>query len=122
MTKQWQSNVAFHRYYQQLKVTIESFSRMTPRTLHQYRPIAKFCVDPHFIYITARRDEHHEELQSYYKLTDENMDQITKEFLEEFILPVVDAELYNTDNIGSPIVTLFENIGQSSGTKKQDQV
>jgi hypothetical protein len=26
MTKQWKSNVVFHGYYQQLKVTIESFS------------------------------------------------------------------------------------------------
>jgi hypothetical protein len=62
MTKQWQSNAMFHAYYQQLKVAIESFSHMTPCTLHQYRPIEKFRVDPHFIYITARRDENHEEL------------------------------------------------------------
>jgi hypothetical protein len=57
MTKQWQSNVMFHAYYQQLKVSIESFPCMTPHTLHQYRPIEKFHTDPHFIYITAHRDE-----------------------------------------------------------------
>jgi hypothetical protein len=80
MTKQWQSNVMFHRYYQQLKVSIEAFPRMTPHTLHQYQPIAKFHIDPHFIYITARRDEHQEILQSYYKLTDADMEQIIKDW------------------------------------------
>jgi hypothetical protein len=68
MKKQWQSNVVLHRYYQQLKVSIEAFPRMTPHTLHQYQPIAKFCANPHFIYITAQRDEHQEILQSYYRL------------------------------------------------------
>jgi hypothetical protein len=40
-----------------------------------------------------RRDENQEELQSYYKLTDDDMEQITKEWLEEFLVPVVDEEL-----------------------------
>jgi hypothetical protein len=52
MTKQWKSNVVFHEYYQKLKVSIESFPRMRPRNLHQYRPIAEIHTDPHFIYIT----------------------------------------------------------------------
>jgi hypothetical protein len=64
---------------------------MTPHTLHQYIPLAKFHADPHFIYITAHRDESKEELQSYYKLTDEDMEQITKEWSEEF-LALVDDE------------------------------
>jgi hypothetical protein len=84
VSKQWKSNVMFHAYYQQLKFSIESFPCMTPHTLHQYRPIAKFCTDPHFIYITAHRDESKEELQYYYKLTDEDMEQITKKWMEEF--------------------------------------
>jgi hypothetical protein len=82
MSKQWQSNVVFHAYYQQLKRAIEAFPCMTPNTLHQYRPLAKFHADRHFIYITARRDESKEELQSYYKLTDEDMEEITKEWLD----------------------------------------
>jgi hypothetical protein len=81
MSKKWQSNIVFHSYYQQLKVVIELFPHMTPCTLHQYRPLAKFHADPHFIYITARRDERKEELQSYYKMNDEDMEQIMKEFL-----------------------------------------
>ena len=34
MTRQWQSNAVFHGYYQQLKVAIKSFPRMTSHTLH----------------------------------------------------------------------------------------
>jgi len=44
-------------------------------------------------------------LHSYYKLKDEDMEKITKEWLEEFLVPVADAELSNTDMIGIPIVT-----------------
>ena len=105
MTKQWQSNVVFHAYYQQLKVSIESFPCKTPRTLHKYKAIENFHVDPHFIYITMHIYENKEELQSYYKLTDEDMEQLTKEWSEEFLVPVTDAELSDTDTIGSPMVT-----------------
>jgi hypothetical protein len=61
MTKQWQSNVVFHAYYQQLKVSIESFPCKTPRTLHKYRAIENFHADPHFIYITMHIYENKEE-------------------------------------------------------------
>jgi hypothetical protein len=57
----------------------------------------KFRVDPHFIYITTHRYENQEELQSYYKLTDEDMEHITKEWSKEFLVLVTDAELSNTD-------------------------
>jgi hypothetical protein len=110
MSKQWKSNTVFHAYYQQLKVSIESFPCMTPHTLHHYRPITKFCADPHFIYIIARRDESKEELQSYYKLRDEDMEQITKEWPEEFLVPIVDAKLSKNDTIGSPMVTRVEHV------------
>jgi hypothetical protein len=110
MSKKWQSNALFHAYYHQLKVSIESFPCMTPHTLHQYRPIAKFHVDRHFIYIATRRDEIKEELQFYYKLTDEDMEHITKEWLEEFLLPVADVELSDTDIIVSPLVTWVEHV------------
>jgi hypothetical protein len=70
MNKQWQYNVIFHTYYSQLKVTIQSEPRMTPNNLHRFRPLMKFNVDRHFIYIIARADEHKEQLQSYYKMTE----------------------------------------------------
>jgi hypothetical protein len=69
MGKQWQSNAVFHGYYLQLKRAIDSFPCMTPNTLDRFRPITKFHIDRHFIYITVCGDEHKEELQSYYKLT-----------------------------------------------------
>jgi hypothetical protein len=87
--------------------------------LHQYRPLAKFRADRHFIYIIARRDESKEELQSYYKLTDEDMEEITKEWPTEFLVPVEDAELFDLDIIGSPLVTQTEYDGQSSANKKK---
>jgi hypothetical protein len=91
MVKQWQSNAVFHTYYIQLTDTIESFPRMTLNTLHQYRPFVKFRTDRNFNYITTRRDESKEELQSYYKLTKEDMEEITKEWPTEFFVLVKDA-------------------------------
>jgi hypothetical protein len=62
MSKQWQLNIVFHAYYQQLKHFIEALPCMTLNTLHQYRPLVNFHADQHFIYITVRRDEIKEEL------------------------------------------------------------
>jgi uncharacterized protein YsxB (DUF464 family) len=84
---------------------------MTPCTLHQYKSIAKFHVDPHFIYIIVPKDESKEELQYYYKMIDEDMEKIMKEWPEEFQTPIVDVELSNADIIGSPLVTRFEHVG-----------
>jgi hypothetical protein len=91
---------------------------MTPCTLHQYRPLAKFCTDQHFIYITTCKDESKEELQYYYKLTDEYMEQIMKEWPIEFLVSVDDVELFDPDIIGSPLVTQFEHAGHTSVKKK----
>jgi len=52
---------------------------MTLSTLHRFRPLAKFCTDRHFIYITVQEDEHKEELQYHYKLIEEDMKEITME-------------------------------------------
>jgi hypothetical protein len=46
------------------------------------------------------------------------MEEITKEWLEEFLVPFTNAELFDTDTIEIPIVTRVEHVGQSSGTKK----
>jgi hypothetical protein len=59
----------FHTYYLQLMRDIESFPHMMLNTLDRLRPVAKFREDRNFIYITAHRDEHKEEVQSYYKIT-----------------------------------------------------
>jgi hypothetical protein len=39
----------------------------------------KFHVDQHFIYIIMRADEHKEELQLYYNITEEDLEEITKD-------------------------------------------
>jgi hypothetical protein len=119
MAKQWQSNAVFHAYYIQLTHAIESFPWMNLNTLHQYRPLAKFRVDRHSTYITAHRDESKEELRSYYKLTDEDMEEITKEWPAKFLVPVEDVEISNLDIIRSPLVTRVEHDGQSNTKKKK---
>jgi hypothetical protein len=48
----------------------------------------KFCIDRHFIYIIARGDESKEELQSYYNLIEEDLEEITKDCLTELLIPV----------------------------------
>jgi hypothetical protein len=78
---------------------------MTQNTLHRFKPIAKFYVDKNFIYIIVHKDETKEDLQSYYKLTDEDMEEITKEWPNEFLIPVKQMDLSNPDIIGSPMVT-----------------
>jgi hypothetical protein len=87
LAKKWYLNTVFHTYYLQLKRDIESFPRMTSNPLHRFRALAKFHVDRHFIYITVRTNKNKEELQSYYNLTEENMEEITKEWLIEFLTP-----------------------------------
>jgi hypothetical protein len=47
------------------------------------------------------------------------MEQITKDYPKEFLVHVADAELSDTDTIGSPIVTRVEHVGQSSGMKNK---
>jgi hypothetical protein len=51
-------------------------------------------------------------------MIDEDMEYITKECTEEFIVLVADAKLSNTDTIRSPIFTRVEHVEQSCGTKK----
>ena len=58
MNKKWQSNVVFHTYYNQVKLSIQSKPRIMPNTLHRFRPSVKFNADRHFIYITTHADEH----------------------------------------------------------------
>jgi hypothetical protein len=98
MNKQWQSNVIFHTYYNQLKVAIQAMPRITLNTLHRFRPLMKFSVDRHFIYITVRADEHKQQLQSYYKLMEDDLEEITKEWSVDLLVPVDPAEMSDVDS------------------------
>jgi hypothetical protein len=92
---------------------------MTSNTLHRFRPFVKFRVDGHFIYIITSIDEHKEEIQSYYKLAEEDMEEITKEWLVEFLIPVNRVVLSDPDLIGSPLVTHEEYDAPSSSRRKK---
>jgi hypothetical protein len=123
MGKKWHSNAVFHTYYLQLKRAIESFPRMMPNTLDRFRTLMKFCADRHFLYITTHTNENKEELQSYYNLTEEDLEEITKEWPTEFLIPVAKVELSDPNLIGSPVVTREEyNAPNSSRIKKNEDV
>ena len=92
---------------------------MNSNNLHTYRPLAKFHVDFHFIYITVHRDESKEEFLSYYKLTDEDMEEITKEWSSKFLVPVEQTKLSDPDIIRSPLVTRIECDGLRNAKKKK---
>jgi hypothetical protein len=98
MNKQWQSNVVFHMYYNQLKVTIQSEPRMTLNTLHRFRPLMKFSVDRHFIYITVHADGNKQQMQSYYKLMEDDLEEITKEWLADLLVPTDLAKMSDVDS------------------------
>jgi hypothetical protein len=117
MNKQWQSNVVFHTYYNQLKQAIQSEPRMTPNTLHRFRPLMKFSADHHFIYITTHADEHKQQLQSYYKLTEEDLEEITKEWSVDLLIPANPVELSDVD---SPEAA--QDTPRPSKTKKPEEV
>jgi hypothetical protein len=111
----------FHTYYLQLKRAIESFPRIMLNTLHRFRPFAKFHVDSNFIYITERRDESKEELQSYYNLTEEKLEEITKDLPKQFLVLVDQAELSDSDLVGIHVVTREEYDAPNSSKKKKKE-
>jgi hypothetical protein len=61
----------------------------------------KFCTDRHFIYLTTRANEHKEQLQSYYKLTEDDLEEITKYWLIDLLIPVDFDFIISTLNDGS---------------------
>jgi hypothetical protein len=90
---------------------------MMLNTLHRFRPLMKFNADRHFIYITARADEHKQQLQSYYKLTEEDLEEITKDWSVDLLIPADPAEISDID---SP-ETVQDTPGPSR-TKKTEEV
>jgi hypothetical protein len=87
----------FHSYYNQLKFAIQDTPRITLNTLHRFRPLMKFSADRHFLYIMAHADEKKQQLQSYYKLTEEDMEDITKEWSADLLVPADPVEISNVD-------------------------
>jgi hypothetical protein len=71
---------------------------MTPNTLHRFRPLMKFNADRHFIYITACADEHKKQLQSYYKMMEEDLEEITKDWSADLLIPADPVEMSDIDS------------------------
>jgi hypothetical protein len=113
-------NVVFHTYYLQLNRAIKVFPHMTLNTLYRFKPLIKFCADRHFIYITARANEHKEELQSYYKLTEEDIEEIIKDWLADLLISVDPAEMSDPELIGSSKATHKEH--DTPGTNRWKKI
>jgi hypothetical protein len=58
----------------------------------------KFSTDRHFIYITTHANEHKKQLQSYYKLTEEDLEEITKDWSVDLLIPVDPSEMFDIDS------------------------
>jgi hypothetical protein len=58
----------------------------------------KFSADRHFTYITTCADEHKQQLQSYYKLTKDDLEEITKEWSTELLVAADPTDMYNVDS------------------------
>jgi hypothetical protein len=83
----------------------------------------KFHTDIHFIYITARGDEHKEILQSYYKLTEEELEEITKKWPVELLIPIDPIEMSDPKLIKIPMITREGNdTPRTSRRKKTEEV
>jgi hypothetical protein len=85
-------------------------------TLYRFTPLMKFSADRHFTYITVHADEHKQQLQSYYKLTEDDLEDITKEWLADLLVPMDLAEMFDVD---SP-ETMSDTPGRSK-MKKNDE-
>jgi hypothetical protein len=79
--------------------------------------LIKFSANFHFTYITACTDEHKQQLQSYYKLTDEDLEQITKEWLVDLLVP---SDPTKISNMESPEAIM--DTPEPSKTKKDDEL
>jgi hypothetical protein len=58
----------------------------------------KFSTNHHFIYITTCIDEPKKELQSYYKLIEENLEDITKDWSVDLLIPADPMEISDIDS------------------------
>ena len=58
----------------------------------------KFNADRHLNYITVRAYEHKQQLQSYYKLTEDDLEEITKEWLTDLLVVANPIEMSNVDS------------------------
>jgi hypothetical protein len=77
----------------------------------------KFSTDCHFIYIIACNDEHKQQLQSYYKLTEDDLEEITKEWSADLLVATHLAYMSNEESHEA-----MSDTPGPSRTKKDDEV
>jgi hypothetical protein len=77
----------------------------------------KFSMDHHFTYITAHGDEHKQQLQSYYKLTEDDLEEITKEWSADLLVAVDPVDMSDEE-----IPEAMSDTPGPSKTKKDDEV
>jgi hypothetical protein len=77
----------------------------------------KFSADHHFTYIIVCGDEHKQQLQSYYKLIKDDLEEITKEWSTNLLVVVDPADMSNEE---SPKAML--DTPRPRKTKKDDEV
>jgi hypothetical protein len=60
--------------------------------------VMKFNADYHFTYITTHVDEHKQHFQSYYKLIEDDLEEITKEWSIDLLVAADAAEMSDIDS------------------------
>jgi hypothetical protein len=65
-------------------------------------------------------DEHKEDLHSYYKLTEEDLEEITKDWSTELLIPTDPTEISDPELIGSSEATHEEH--DTPGTSRRKKI
>jgi hypothetical protein len=83
-------------------------------------------MDCHFIYLIPHADEHQEQLQSYYKLTEEDLEEITKEWSVDLLVPADPVDISNIDSPedtqDTPGPSKMKKTMKTKVTKKTEEV
>jgi hypothetical protein len=77
----------------------------------------KFSVDRHITYITVHGDEHKQQLQSYNKMTEDDLEEIKKEWSVDLLVVVDPVDMSDEEILESMPYT-----SRPSRTKKDDEV
>jgi hypothetical protein len=94
---------------------------MRLNTLDMFRPLMRFHAERNFIYINVHADERKEELQYYYKLTTEDLEEFSKDWPEKLLILVDLTELFDPNLIENPMVTSEEYDAPRNNKKKKKQ-
>jgi len=82
--------------------------------------LINFSVNHHFIYLTPHVDEHQEQLQSYYKLTEEDLEKITKEWSVDLLVGADPADISYIDSPSAAQDT--PRLSKAKKTKKTEEI